>query len=63
MNFISVLSQNIYRSVPASQRSISLGLQGLLVSLFGTLPSPTIWGVIIDSACLVWNHPCFNEKV
>ncbi|VDN59179.1 unnamed protein product [Dracunculus medinensis] len=52
----------LLRSVPASQRSISLGLQGLLVSLFGTLPSPTIWGVIIDSACLVWNHPCFNEK-
>ncbi|CAJ0955370.1 unnamed protein product, partial [Mesorhabditis belari] len=48
----------LLRSVPPSTRSISLGLQGFMVSLFGTLPSPFLWGVIIDSTCLVWEYAC-----
>ena len=48
----------LLRSVPPSTRSQSLGLQGFLVSLFGTLPSPFLWGVLIDSACLVWERSC-----
>ncbi|KAE9554160.1 hypothetical protein FO519_002640 [Halicephalobus sp. NKZ332] len=48
----------LLRSVPSSTRSISLGLQGFLVSLFGTLPSPMLWGALIDSACLVWDKTC-----
>ncbi|CAI4226253.1 unnamed protein product [Auanema sp. JU1783] len=48
----------LLRSVPPATRSASLGLQGLLVSLFGTLPSPVLWGAIVDSACLVWEQNC-----
>uniref|UniRef100_A0A183CQS5 Solute carrier family 44, member 3 n=1 Tax=Globodera pallida TaxID=36090 RepID=A0A183CQS5_GLOPA len=38
--------------------SPALGLQGLLVSGIGTLPSPVIWGWLVDSACLVWDNDC-----
>jgi MFS family permease len=48
----------LLRSVPPARRSISLGLQGFLVSSIGTLPSPIIWGVIVDSTCLLWDHHC-----
>uniref|UniRef100_F1L669 Solute carrier organic anion transporter family member n=1 Tax=Ascaris suum TaxID=6253 RepID=F1L669_ASCSU len=50
----------LLRSVPPAHRSISLGLQGFLVSLLATLPSPLLWGTIFDSACLVWNQTCSN---
>ncbi|KJH41960.1 sodium-independent organic anion transporter [Dictyocaulus viviparus] len=43
----------LLRSVPPETRSQSLGFQGLLVSLFGTLPSPILWGFVIDSSCLI----------
>lgn len=39
-------------------RSVSLGLQGFLVSFFGTLPSPLLWGAVIDSTCLIWDQVC-----
>ncbi|VDK43208.1 unnamed protein product [Anisakis simplex] len=48
----------LLRSVPPTDRSIALGLQGLFVSLLATLPSPLLWGAIFDSACLVWNYTC-----
>jgi sodium-independent organic anion transporter len=51
----------LLRSVPPSTRSQSLGLQGFLVSLFGTLPSPVLWGVLIDSACLIWERSCSSR--
>ncbi|CAI5455795.1 unnamed protein product [Caenorhabditis angaria] len=48
----------LLRSVPPESRSLSLGLQGMAVSIFGTLPSPPLWGLVIDSACLVWSKTC-----
>uniref|UniRef100_A0A7E4V5K6 Solute carrier organic anion transporter family member n=1 Tax=Panagrellus redivivus TaxID=6233 RepID=A0A7E4V5K6_PANRE len=48
----------LLRSVPPTLRSISLGLQGFMVSLCGTLPSTILWGVVVDSACLVWEKSC-----
>ncbi|VDM50633.1 unnamed protein product [Toxocara canis] len=53
----------LLRSVPPAHRSISLGLQGFLVSLLATLPSPLLWGAIFDSACLVWNQTCSGRSV
>uniref|UniRef100_A0A0N5BGB6 Solute carrier organic anion transporter family member n=1 Tax=Strongyloides papillosus TaxID=174720 RepID=A0A0N5BGB6_STREA len=52
----------LLRSVPPATRSISLGLQGFLVSLIGTLPSPIIWGIVIDSTCLVWEKTCNSDS-
>uniref|UniRef100_A0A915EG28 PIN-like protein n=1 Tax=Ditylenchus dipsaci TaxID=166011 RepID=A0A915EG28_9BILA len=34
------------RSVPPKHRSVSLGFNGFLVSLFATLPSPIIWELL-----------------
>ena len=48
----------LLRSVPPETRSPALGLQGLLVSGIGTLPSPVLWGLVIDSACRVWDYEC-----
>ncbi|TKR87203.1 hypothetical protein L596_011644 [Steinernema carpocapsae] len=46
------------RSVPAMHRSVSLGFNGFLVSLLATLPSPILWGAIIDKFCIYWNRSC-----
>jgi len=46
------------RSVPAMHRSVSLGFNGFLVSLLATLPSPIMWGAIIDRFCIYWNRSC-----
>ncbi|CAD5234353.1 unnamed protein product [Bursaphelenchus xylophilus] len=51
----------LLRSVPPEMRSVSLGLQGFLVSFLGTLPSPLLWGAVIDSTCLIWDQVC-GEK-
>ncbi|KAK5975540.1 Solute carrier organic anion transporter family member 1B3, partial [Trichostrongylus colubriformis] len=45
-------------SVPPEHRSISLGFNGLLVSLLATLPSPVFWGKIFDMSCLMWQNVC-----
>ncbi|CAB3399717.1 unnamed protein product [Caenorhabditis bovis] len=52
----------LLRCVPPESRSLSLGLQGMAVSLFGTLPSPIIWGFVIDAACLVWDTTCNGTR-
>jgi len=48
----------ILRSVPPIHRSISLGFQGLLISLLATLPSPIFWGLLIDRYCIKWEEKC-----
>ncbi|EYC38864.1 hypothetical protein Y032_0690g1566 [Ancylostoma ceylanicum] len=48
----------VLRSVPPEHRSISLGFNGFLVSLFATLPSPVFWGKIFDMSCLMWQNVC-----
>ncbi|CAI4223272.1 unnamed protein product [Auanema sp. JU1783] len=50
----------ILRAVPPEHRSISLGFNGLLVSLLATLPSPIFWGKIIDMSCVMWQNICGN---
>ncbi|CAD5232022.1 unnamed protein product [Bursaphelenchus xylophilus] len=46
------------RSVPPRHRSVSLGFSGFLVSILATLPSPIIWGAIIDYFCVQWEKKC-----
>uniref|UniRef100_A0A0K0DU20 Solute carrier organic anion transporter family member n=1 Tax=Strongyloides stercoralis TaxID=6248 RepID=A0A0K0DU20_STRER len=46
------------RSVPSKHRSIALGFQGFVVSLFATLPSSPAWGTLIDKFCRMWNNTC-----
>uniref|UniRef100_A0A915PRS9 Kazal-like domain-containing protein n=1 Tax=Setaria digitata TaxID=48799 RepID=A0A915PRS9_9BILA len=52
----------LLRSVPPEHRSIALGLQGFVISLFASLPSPFIWGIIVDTTCLVWSYTCPGIK-
>lgn len=42
------------RCVPESQRSFCLGLANVMAKVFGSFPSPIIFGAIFDSACVVW---------
>ncbi|GMR56950.1 hypothetical protein PMAYCL1PPCAC_27145 [Pristionchus mayeri] len=48
----------ILRSVKPEHRSVSLGFNGFVVSLFATLPSPVFWGKIYDMSCLHWPRFC-----
>ncbi|KAF8386537.1 hypothetical protein PRIPAC_75679, partial [Pristionchus pacificus] len=48
----------ILRSVKPEHRSVSLGFNGFVVSLFATLPSPVLWGKIYDMSCLYWPKFC-----
>ncbi|XP_051850254.1 solute carrier organic anion transporter family member 4C1-like [Antechinus flavipes] len=45
----------ILRCVNNHQRSLALGVQFVLVRLFGTIPGPIIFGFAIDSSCTLWD--------
>nr|XP_039272294.1 solute carrier organic anion transporter family member 4C1-like [Styela clava] len=46
----------ILRCVPDSQRSFAVGLQVFLLRTFGSIPGPLVFGVILDSTCLLWQE-------
>lgn len=37
-----------------SQRSLSLGLQTILMRAFGTVPGPIVFGFVMDRTCVLW---------
>ncbi|KAG9487976.1 hypothetical protein GDO78_007658 [Eleutherodactylus coqui] len=45
----------ILRCVPDKQRSFALGVQWSFIRLLGSIPGPIVFGVIIDSSCILWN--------
>nr|CAD7399809.1 unnamed protein product [Timema cristinae] len=49
------------RCVEPRDKVLAQGLSLLLVSLFGFIPGPIIFGALVDSACLVWDASC-GEK-
>lgn len=51
----------LLRSIPPKHRSLSLGFNGFLVSLLATLPSPIIWGALIDRFCIYKEHKCSSD--
>ena len=44
------------RSVERVQRSLSLGLQTILIRGLGTVPGPVVFGFVMDSTCLLWRR-------
>ncbi|XP_071507212.1 solute carrier organic anion transporter family member 4A1-like [Diadema antillarum] len=46
------------RCVGHSQRAFGLGLQSLLYRALGTVPGPVVFGLLIDSTCLIWEEDC-----
>nr|CAD7452207.1 unnamed protein product [Timema tahoe] len=47
-----------FRCVEPRDKVLAQGLSLLLVSLFGFIPGPIIFGALVDSACLVWDASC-----
>ncbi|CAG0881628.1 unnamed protein product [Cyprideis torosa] len=45
----------ILRCVNPADKSMALGLNIVVYSLFAFIPGPIIYGAIIDSACLIWS--------
>lgn len=51
------------RSVEMAERSLSLGLQTIMIRGLGTVPGPIIFGYIMDSTCILWHHnDCNGDK-
>ncbi|KAM9095276.1 solute carrier organic anion transporter family member 4C1-like isoform X1 [Sarcophilus harrisii] len=45
----------ILRCVFDRQHSLALGVQFMLIRLLGTIPGPMIFGIAIDSSCVLWD--------
>eukprot|EP00092_Neocalanus_flemingeri_P037475 GFUD01040807.1.p1 GENE.GFUD01040807.1~~GFUD01040807.1.p1 ORF type:complete len:723 (+),score=131.38 GFUD01040807.1:150-2318(+) len=46
------------RCVEVQDKSLSFAFQVVFMSLFAMLPSPIIFGAIIDNTCLLWQEEC-----
>ncbi|XP_071943044.1 solute carrier organic anion transporter family member 5A1-like [Antedon mediterranea] len=46
------------RSVCENDRPFALGVQFLFVRLLAYIPSPTYFGAVIDTACILWEDNC-----
>ncbi|XP_075710955.1 solute carrier organic anion transporter family member 4C1 [Rhinoderma darwinii] len=49
------ITMAILRCVPDKQRSFALGVQWSFIRLLGSIPGPIVFGVVIDSSCILWN--------
>lgn len=47
-----------YRCVEKRDKSFAQGVTIMIVSLFALIPGPIIYGIIIDSTCLIWEETC-----
>ena len=39
-----------------SQRSLSLGIQTILLRAVGTVPGPVAFGFVMDTTCVLWRN-------
>lgn len=46
------------RCVDDKIRSFALGIQWIVVRIFGTIPAPIIFGRLIDESCILWQENC-----
>ncbi|XP_069106696.1 solute carrier organic anion transporter family member 74D-like [Argopecten irradians] len=49
------------RCVEDRDKSTSIGISSFFSSLLGFLPSPIIFGKVVDSTCLIWQKSCDSE--
>ncbi|XP_003480930.1 solute carrier organic anion transporter family member 4C1 [Sus scrofa] len=49
------ITVSILRCVNQNQRSLALGIQCMLLRILGTIPGPIIFGIAIDSTCVLWD--------
>ncbi|KAG8180415.1 hypothetical protein JTE90_022764 [Oedothorax gibbosus] len=48
----------LIRCIQPQDKSIALGISETVMSLLGYVPNLIIFGVLVDSACLVWQSSC-----
>lgn len=46
------------RSSLISDKAMAMGIIQFAIGLFGNVPCPIIYGVVIDSTCLIWETIC-----
>lgn len=51
----------VLRSVAEEEKAFALGIQFVIFRLFGYIPSPILFGHVIDSTCLLWKSTCDGE--
>ncbi|XP_004375108.2 solute carrier organic anion transporter family member 4C1 [Trichechus manatus latirostris] len=49
------ITVSILRCVNNKQRSLALGIQFMFLRLLGTIPGPIVFGITIDSTCVLWD--------
>lgn len=60
LGFVSSDSyQNYIRTF--SDKAMAMGIIQFAIGLFGNVPCPIIYGVVIDSTCLVWERICGKD--
>ena len=48
----------VLRSVEEEEKAFALGIQFVIFRIFGYIPSPIIFGNVIDSTCILWKQTC-----
>ncbi|XP_064619635.1 solute carrier organic anion transporter family member 4C1-like [Lineus longissimus] len=48
----------VLRSVSSSQRTYAMAWYNLVARIFGTIPGPVLYGLVIDGACFQWQEHC-----
>jgi organic anion transporter 3A len=51
----------VLRSVEEEEKAFALGIQFVIFRLFGYIPSPILFGNVIDSTCMLWKRTCAGE--
>ena len=51
----------VLRSVEEEAKAFALGIQFVIFRLFGYIPSPILFGNVIDSTCILWKSTCDGE--
>ncbi len=49
------------RAVEEEEKAFALGIQFVIFRIFGYIPSPILFGNVIDSTCLLWKSTCEGE--
>lgn len=51
-----------FRSLPDSQTTFGMGIEGLIFRLGGGLLGPVIFGFLMDSSCTFWKENCGKKQ-
>jgi len=52
----------VLRSVKNEIQSFSLGFENCLMKIIAQIPSPILFGIIIDKECLYWSESRYNHR-